>query len=142
MNPTPVGASASPQAMDERMANPLLIFASSFGLASCAGLAALLRSGRPPTPLQVANAMLNSGLLGLGLALLWYERFRDNIYALVGMTVLAGMGGASFVDLALALVRTFLVRALPPQPDRSTREPGAGPAQPPGGPAREEEPGR
>ena len=123
----PPGPWALPGAKEPRMADPLILFAASFGLASCAGLAALLRSGRPPTALQVASAMLNGGLLGLGLALLWYERFRDNLYALVGMTVLAGMGGASFLDLALALARNLVVRALDARDDPPPGRPGDGP---------------
>lgn len=112
----------------------LLVFVSSFGLASCAGLASLLRSERPLSPLKVASAMLNSGLLGLGLSLLWYERFRDNIYALVGATVLAGMGGAPFVELVLGLLRNTLMKflggvgireALGPE-DRTSPEKGGG----------------
>ncbi len=90
----------------------MLVFVSSFGLASCAGLASLLRSERSLSALKVASAMLNSGLLGLGLSLLWYERFRDNIYALVGATVLAGMGGAPFVEFVLGLLRNTLMKFL------------------------------
>lgn len=82
-------------------ANPIYIFISAFGVSSFAGLAALLRTGKPINMIAIFSAILNSGLLGLALALLWYHKFQDNVYFLIGICVLAGLGGATMVDFVL-----------------------------------------
>ena len=84
--------------------DPLRLFSAVFGLSSFAGLASLLRSGRPVSPLAIASAMLNSVLLGLGIFLLWYNYFRsgDNILFLVGVCLFAGLGGATVLDFIAA----------------------------------------
>lgn len=84
---------------------PITVFLSSFGVAATAGLAALLRSNKKLTFVSVFSSLLNSGLLGLGISLLWYTKFRDNIYFLVGVCVLAGLGGMTTVDMVLAQIR-------------------------------------
>src|SRR3982750_2629821 len=86
--------------------NPLTVFISAFGVSSFAGLAALLRAGKQVNKVSVASAILNSGLLGLAIALLWYTKFQDNIYFLIGICVLAGLGGATMVDFVVQAVKT------------------------------------
>lgn len=87
--------------------DPMRLFGAVFGLSSFAGLASLLRSGRAVSPMSIASAMLNSGLLGLGIFLLWYTYFRDgdNIAFLVGVCLFAGLGGATALDFIVAAVR-------------------------------------
>lgn len=85
--------------------SPVGVFVASFCLSGFAGIAALLRSGKPLTVLSVSSSLLNSGLLGLAMAMVWYVRFQENIYFLVGVCVLAGLGGMTSVDLVLTLVR-------------------------------------
>ena len=84
--------------------DPMHVFMASGGLSSFAGLAELLRSGRPITPRAVIAAMLNSGLIGLALGLIWYTYFlgMGNIYFLVGVCTLAGLGGATMKMLVPA----------------------------------------
>ena len=50
--------------------------------------------------------MLNSGFLGLAIALIWYQNYRDakNVYGLIGICVMAGMGGSTLTDLLLSLL--------------------------------------
>ncbi len=91
--------------MESETFSPLWVFISSFAVSSCAGLAALLRSGVKLSWLGIASALLNSGLLGLGIALLWYTRFRENIYFLIGVCLLAGLGGMTTVDFVLSVLR-------------------------------------
>lgn len=86
--------------------NPLSVFISAFGVSSFAGLAALLRAGKQVNWVSVASAILNSGLLGLAIALLWYTKFQDNIYFLIGICVLAGLGGATMVDFVIQAVKS------------------------------------
>lgn len=92
--------------MSEEQLHALLVFASAFGAASFAGLATLLRFARRISKLSVISAMLNSGFLGLSIALIWYQNYRDakNVYGLIGICVMAGMGGSTLTDLLLSLL--------------------------------------
>lgn len=87
--------------------NPVQFLLSASSVASFAGLAALLRSGRKVTWLSVLSAMLNSALVGLAIATLWFTKFRDadNLYFLIGVCILAGLGGSTLLELGLAVVR-------------------------------------
>lgn len=81
------------------------VFVASFGVAACAGLAALLRTNAEITWKSAVSAVLNSGILGLGISLLWYTKYQDNIYFLVGICVIAGLGGATTIDFILDAVK-------------------------------------
>lgn len=85
--------------------NPLTVFLSAFGVSSFAGLAALLRAGKEVNKVSVISAILNSGFLGLAIALLWYTKFQDNVYFLIGICVLAGLGGATLVDFCVESIK-------------------------------------
>ncbi len=87
------------------MNSSLWVFASAFLVSAFAGLAALLRSGHKLCVVKIVSSLLNSGLLGLGISLLWYTKFQDNLYFLVGMCVLAGLGGMTTVDFVVMLYR-------------------------------------
>lgn len=86
--------------------NPIYVFLSAFGVSSFAGLAALLRAGKQVNGIAVLSAVLNSGMLGLCIALIWYNKFQDNIYFLIGICVLAGLGGATLVDFMVAAFKS------------------------------------
>lgn len=88
--------------------SPLGVFAAAFLLSGFAGLAALLRLGRAVTWWAALTYFLNCGLLGLGLGLLWYAQFRDNVYALVGLCVLAGLGGMATLEVVVGKIRKWL----------------------------------
>lgn len=85
---------------------PLAVFVCAFCVSAFAGLAALLRAGKQVNALAIFSAMLNSGLLGLTLALLWYKKYQDNVYFLIGMCILAGLGGATMVDFVVNLFQS------------------------------------
>lgn len=87
------------------MRTDILILVSAFLISACAGLASLLRSGSPLGGMRILSATLNSGLLGLGICLVWYSRFQDNLYFLVGVCVMAGLGGMATVEYTLAALR-------------------------------------
>lgn len=84
----------------------LSVFLSAFGAASFAGLATLLRFAKKLSKLSVVSAMLNAGFLGLAIALLWYQNYRkaENVYGLIGVCVLAGMGGSTLTDLLISVL--------------------------------------
>lgn len=73
--------------------------------ASFAGLATQLRSGVPLTSRAVFAAMLNSGFIGTIIALLGFRTFADNLPYLIGLSLLAGIGGASVLDFFLLLIK-------------------------------------
>lgn len=81
--------------------NPFWVFLSAFGVAAFAGLATYLRFSRKMSRMGLASAMLNAGFLGLAIALIWYQHYRksENVYGLIGICVLAGMGGSTVTDI-------------------------------------------
>lgn len=85
--------------------NPLGVFVCAFGISALAGLAAMLRSKTELNLTNIATSGLNSGFLGLGISLIWYQQFQDNIYFLIGACVLAGLGGVTTIDFVLAIIR-------------------------------------
>lgn len=78
----------------------LAFFGSSF-----AGLATQLRSGSKLTVRAVMAAMLNSGFIGTIIALMGFKLFSDNLPYLIGLSLLAGIGGATMLDFLLMVVK-------------------------------------
>lgn len=85
---------------------PWEVFAACFGVSSVSGLAALLRSGQPLTVRSVISAFLYSGMSGLVIGLLWYNVFstRTNVFFLIGVSGLAGIGSVSIIDFITQLI--------------------------------------
>jgi hypothetical protein len=83
--------------------SPLEVFVSCFSISSLAGLAALLRGGKPLTWRSVAATTLYSGIFGLVIGLLWYNYFGgdNNVYFLIGVSGLAGLGGTSLLEFVV-----------------------------------------
>lgn len=92
--------------MENEHLHSLAVLASAFGVSAFAGLATLLRFAKKLSKLAVVSAMLNAGFMGLAIALLWYQNYRksENVYGLIGICVLAGMGGSTLTDLAISLL--------------------------------------
>lgn len=92
--------------MTEDYLTSLSIFFGAFGVSAFAGLATLLRFAKKLSKLAVVSAMLNAGFLGLAIALIWYRNYRDagNVHGLIGICVLAGMGGSTITDLLISLL--------------------------------------
>ena len=85
--------------------NEILIFITCFVISATSGIAASLRSGKAITKLSVITAGLNSGLLGLSISLLWYKKFQDNLYTLIGICVISGLTGAAGFDAILTSIQ-------------------------------------
>lgn len=49
---------------------------------------------------------LNTGLCGLAISMIWYYKFKDQIYILVGFCILIGLMGPMGVEWILAKLRT------------------------------------
>ncbi len=99
----------------------LAVFAGAGILSALAGLASLLRSNVDLTRKKVASALLNSGILGVGIALLWYTKFQENVYFLIGLCVVAGLGGNSTVDFVIAAAKQGLLTARLPQSEQGNK---------------------
>jgi uncharacterized YccA/Bax inhibitor family protein len=84
----------------------LSVFASAFGVSAFAGLATLLRFSRKLSKLAVVSSMLNAGFLGLAISLIWYQNYQKaaNVHGLIGICVLAGMGGSTLTDILISLL--------------------------------------
>jgi hypothetical protein len=84
----------------------LSVFAAAFGVSAFAGLATLLRFSKKLSKLAVVSSMLNAGFLGLAISLIWYENYQKaaNIHGLIGVCVLAGMGGSTLTDVLISLL--------------------------------------
>lgn len=88
---------------------PLQVFLLCFGISSLAGIAALLRSNKQLTARTIASASLYSGLFGLVIGLIWYNYFAPtNLFFLIGVSGLAGLGGVSLLDVLLQLIASGL----------------------------------
>lgn len=87
---------------------PLRVFMSAFAISSLGGLAALLRSKRELTWRSVCSAVLYSGMMGTVIALLWYNYFNGhgNIYFLLGVSGLAGIGGTTVLDFVVQALKS------------------------------------
>ena len=92
--------------MDNEHLNALAVLLSAFGASAFAGAATLLRFAKRISKLAVISAMLNAGFLGLAIALIWYQNYRkaENVYGLIGICVLAGMGGSTLTDLFISIL--------------------------------------
>lgn len=86
--------------------HPIWVFLSAFGVSAFAGLATYLRFSRKMSGVGLFSGMLNAGCLGLAISLLWYQHYRnsENVYGLIGICVLAGMGGSTVTDLAWSIL--------------------------------------
>lgn len=86
---------------------PLTVLLSAFTISSLGGLAALLRGQKELNWRIIVSAILYSGMMGLIIALLWYTYFdgKGNIYFLLGVSGLAGMGGTTFVDFLIQVIK-------------------------------------
>jgi len=84
----------------------MILFGGIFLIASVGGLAALLRSGQALSKRLVISAFLNSGLMGLVIALILWENFNgQKPHLIIGVSVLAGLGGMTTFDLVLQWIR-------------------------------------
>jgi len=85
----------------------LKVFFAAFSISSLGGLAALLRSNKDISWRSGISAFLYSGVMGLIIALLWYNLFegQGNIYFLLGISGLAGIGGTTVLDFVIQVIK-------------------------------------
>lgn len=95
-------AVVSDETLLRQLAPPLAVTAV---VSSAAGLAAALRSKGRVTRAQLVAAVLSSACSGVIVALLLWSRLADDLPTLIGVSSLAGAGGASTLDWLLAHMR-------------------------------------
>lgn len=110
--------------MPDKM-TPFQVFLASFSIASLGGLAALLRSERELTWRSTISAILYSGVMGVIIALLWYNYFdgKGNLYFLLAVSGLAGIGGTTAVDFVIQVIKKGGVH-ISINPGDQPRDPG------------------
>jgi hypothetical protein len=105
--------------IDPSTVSPWLLFGGVFIVASLGGLAALLRSGQELTPRQIFSALLNSGMVGVIIAtMLWSRYGAGDPFLLFSVSILAGFGGATTIDLLFQYTRKKL-GIIPPKTDEN-----------------------
>lgn len=92
--------------------SPISVFIFSFLVSGTAGIAAFLRSGNVVKVISLVTAGLNSGLLGLAISLLWYQKFADNVHFLLGICVITGLMGAAGLDFIITIITKGLISNL------------------------------
>lgn len=99
------------------------LFVYVFFLSGLAGLAALLRSKSQLNAVAVATSILNCGLIGLAISLLWYLHYKDNLYGLIGICIVAGLGGLPVVEFVIDLFKLLASKRLDQDARRTEIEP-------------------
>lgn len=104
--------------MDPQQMEPTTLFGGIVAASSLAGLGALLRSGRTLTTRAVASSLINSGILGGIVALAQYKVYagEKNLYLLIAISVLAGLGGTNLLEFIMAGFRRTIAGYFPPAP--------------------------
>lgn len=83
--------------------SPWVLFGGVFLVCSVGGIASLIKGKQKITWRMIFSAALNSGLFGLGIALMIYDRLPMNL--VLGVSVISGIGGASLTDAVFQAVR-------------------------------------
>ncbi len=89
----------------------VLIFSAAFVLPAAAGYASLLRTSLDTKiSWRMANTtILNNGLLGFGMFLLWFSKFQEDIHFLLGICVLLGLNGLKAVDWMIKVGKKMIL---------------------------------
>jgi hypothetical protein len=90
--------------MQDRL-DPISLVITAFITAGLAGVAALLRAKTELSVRTVLSALLNAGALGAGLARVLFTWLGDNTWFLLGLCLLAGLGGMTALGFVLAIIR-------------------------------------
>jgi hypothetical protein len=90
--------------MQDRL-DPITLFLTAFGISALAGVAALLRTSQVLSARALVSAGLNAGAVGMGIALVLFTYFKDNTWFLLGVCLLAGLGGMTCLGFILAVIQ-------------------------------------
>lgn len=76
--------------------------------ASALGLSVTLRGGGALTMRAILGALLHSLMWGIVVFLIGFSTLKNDLPMLLGLSIMSGIGGASFTDLVLLLVKNKL----------------------------------
>lgn len=76
--------------------------------ASALGLSVTLRGGGELTMRAVLGALIHSLMWGIVVFLVGFSTLKNDLPMLLGLSIMSGIGGASFTDLVLLLVKNKL----------------------------------
>jgi len=85
--------------------DPLTLAITAAVVGALAGVAAVLRTSQALTWRILISAGLNSGALGAGMAMLLFTYFKDNTWFLLGLCLLAGLGGMTLGGFILQIIK-------------------------------------
>ncbi len=106
------------------LVSPWVLFGGVFFVASVGGLAALLRSGQELNKRLVLSALLNSGIVGIIVATgLWRRYGAEDPALLFCVSVLAGFGGATSIDLIFQVAKKWIDRWFRLSGDQDNKKP-------------------
>jgi hypothetical protein len=93
--------------------SPIWIFVAAAFLSTLGGLAYLLRTTEGAiTSRKVFTYGLNTGLAGLALCMVWYSKFQDQIYVLIGLCMFVGLMGPAGVEWLLSIVKIIVAKRI------------------------------
>ena len=96
------------QTMKPESIDPLWLLVILGPLGSLAGCAALLRSGNALSKRAFWTAILNSGLMSVGVATLMFKIYGpEEIWLTISISIFSGLGGNAFIDFVLAALMRF-----------------------------------
>ena len=89
--------------------NEQLVYISAMFIgSSVAGWALLLWEDKPVSRKQALGGVLLSGFSGVIVSLLLYKYLQDNPMLLAGVSLLAGVGGASTLEFLAVMFRKYV----------------------------------
>lgn len=91
----------------------ILFAAAIFAGSSLAGVAQLLWEGKPIPWQRLVGAALLSGFAGAITSLMLYSRLSNDPSLLAAVSLLAGIGGATTIDLLSGLLRSIAKKQFP-----------------------------
>ena len=80
---------------------PVRVFCAIFGLSALAGISLVVSDKRKECSVRaLLGSFMVSGIIGLVIGLIWWSKFGNtDLYFLIGVSMLAGMGGNSTLGL-------------------------------------------
>ena len=88
------------------MSSPFWIFLWASIFSMLGGLGYLYRTKEVIKLRDVISAILNNGICGTALAMIWYYRFQEQIYILIGLCGLIGLMGPPAVDWVISKLKS------------------------------------
>lgn len=85
------------------------IFSFIFGVSSVAGLTRLLKSNKELSARACLSAALSTGLYSLGMGMVLYDQFEGHRWALIGLSILSGIGTQTTTEFIWSLAKPVLL---------------------------------